>query len=113
MLNEQIVPITIFGLNSGNTTYGHRFMAPAELVIDHASNYEKILKQAFVIGNFEKRTEKTWEVIRKTAESHDVRVDQDDALLTEIACLVEWPVGCVERLRSDSSRPLILHLLLQ
>ena len=93
MLNEQIVPVSIFGLNSGNTTYGHRFMAPAELVIDHASNYEKMLKQAFVMGNFEKRIEKTWEVIRKTAESHDVRVDQDDALLTEIACLVEWPVG--------------------
>jgi glycyl-tRNA synthetase beta chain len=93
MLNKQIVPVTIFGLKSGNTTYGHRFMAPAELVIDHASNYEKTLKQAFVIGNFEKRTEKTWEVIKKTAESHHVRVDQDEALLTEIACLVEWPVG--------------------
>ena len=68
MLNQQIVPITIFGLNSGNTTFGHRFMAPAELVIDHASNYEKILNQAFVIGNFNARTEKTWEVIQKTAE---------------------------------------------
>ena len=93
MLNEQIVPITIFGLNSGNTTFGHRFMAPAELVIDHASNYEKILNQAFVIGNFNARTQKTWEIIKKTAESHNVWVDQDDALLTEITCLVEWPVG--------------------
>ncbi|MBE58768.1 MAG: glycine--tRNA ligase subunit beta [Gammaproteobacteria bacterium] len=93
MLNERIVPITIFGLNSGNTTFGHRFMAPAELVIDHASNYEKILNQAFVIANFHARTDKTWEVIQKTAEIHDVWVDQDDALLTEITCLVEWPVA--------------------
>ena len=93
MLNQQIVPITVFGLNSGNTTFGHRFMAPAELVIDHASNYEMILNQAFVMGNFGKRTEKTWEVIKKMAETHHVCVEQDDALLTEISCLVEWPVG--------------------
>ena len=93
MLNERIVPITIFGLNSGNTTFGHRFMAPAKLVIDHASSYEKILNQAFVIANFHARTDKTWEVIQKTAETHDIWVDQDDTLLTEITCLVEWPVG--------------------
>ena len=27
------------------------------------------------------------------AETHHVCVEQDDALLTEISCLVEWPVG--------------------
>ena len=46
-----------------------------------------------MIGNFNARAEKTWEVIQKTAETHDVWVDQDEVLLTEITCLVEWPVG--------------------
>ena len=93
MLNEQIVPVSMFGLKSGNTSFGHRFMAPRELVIDHASNYEMILNQAFVIAHFEKRTEKTWEVIQNVAETQNVQVDKDDALLTEVTCLVEWPVG--------------------
>ena len=93
ILNEQVVPISIFGLKSGNTTFGHRFMAPGELVIDHASNYEMILSKAFVITHFEERIEKTWEVIQKVAKTQNVQVDKDDALLTEVACLVEWPVG--------------------
>ena len=93
MLNEQIVPVTVFKLESSNTTFGHRFMAPAKLVIDHASNYETILNQAFVIANFETRKARTWAVVKKTAKTNNVRIDKDDALLTEISCLVEWPVG--------------------
>ena len=108
MLDEQIVPITIFGLNSG-TTFGHRFMAPAELVIDHASNYEKILNQAFVIGNFNARTKKTWEVIKKTAETHSVWVDQDDAYLLKSRVLLNGRLGYVGNLKKNSFRPLIWH----
>ena len=93
MLNKYIVPISIFGLKSGNTTFGHRFMAPGELVIDHASNYEMILRKAFVLAHFEDRREGTWDVIQKVAKTQNVHVDKDDALLTEVTCLVEWPVG--------------------
>ena len=62
-------------------------------MIDHASNYEMILRKAFVIAHFEDRREGTWDVIQKVAKTQNVHVDKDDALLTEVTCLVEWPVG--------------------
>jgi glycyl-tRNA synthetase beta chain len=93
MLDNAIVPFTLFGLESGNETFGHRFMAPGSIQIKSATEYRERLKSAYVIADFEARKEATWATIQSTAESNGVTVETDDQLLTEINCLVEWPVG--------------------
>ncbi|NCX49283.1 MAG: glycine--tRNA ligase subunit beta [Gammaproteobacteria bacterium] len=93
MLDNAIVPVTLFGLESGNETFGHRFMAPESIQLKSATEYRQRLKSAYVIADFEARKAATWATIQSTAESNGVTVEADDKLLTEINCLVEWPVG--------------------
>ena len=93
MLDNAIVPVTLFGLESGNETFGHRFMAPKSIQLKSATEYRQRLKSAYVIADFEARKAATWATIQSTAESNGVTVEADDKLLTEINCLVEWPVG--------------------
>ena len=53
---NQIVPVSVLGLNSSNTTIGHRFLSSGEIVINHADDYEKnLLDQGKVIASFENR----------------------------------------------------------
>ena len=93
VLDNAIVPLTVFGIESGNKTFGHRFMAPASIELQSASEYRNRLIEAFVIADFEARKAATWLTIQSTAESNGVTVEADNTLLTEINCLVEWPVG--------------------
>ena len=93
MLDNTIVPLTVFGLESNNETFGHRFMAPASIQLPSASEYREQLMSAYVIADFSDRKKATWAAIQSTAESNGVTVEADDKLLTEINCLVEWPVG--------------------
>jgi glycyl-tRNA synthetase beta chain len=93
VLDSVIVPFTVFGIESGNTTFGHRFMAPESITLQSASEYHERLIGSYVIADFEARKAATWSTIQSTAESNGVTVEADDTLLTEINCLVEWPVG--------------------
>ncbi len=93
VLDSVIVPFTVFGIESGNTTFGHRFMAPGSITLQSASEYRERLIGSYVIADFEARKAATWSTIQSTAESNGVTVEADDTLLTEINCLVEWPVG--------------------
>ena len=93
MLDEAIVPLTLFGLQSGNVTFGHRFMAPASIELTAANKYHERLRDAYVIADFATRKAETWRTIQSTATANGVSVNSDDKLLTEINCLVEWPVG--------------------
>lgn len=93
MIDDQVVPMTLFGLNSGRQTLGHRFMSPDPMTIDHASQYHRHLTNAYVIANFEHRQRATWATIQQSAQKHGVAVELDEGLLTEINCLVEWPVA--------------------
>ena len=93
MLDNAVVPFTAFGLESNNQTFGHRFMAPGSIRLTTASEYRERLMSAYVIADFEARKAATWSTIQSTAASNGVTVEADDKLLTEINCLVEWPVG--------------------
>lgn len=91
--NEHIVPISMFGLTAGRVSYGHRFHAPDEIELEDSNHYFKKLQQAFVIPEFERRKQRVWESISSKAKSKSLTVEKDDALLTEVSCLVEWPIA--------------------
>ncbi len=100
MIGDQVVPATILGLPTGNTTRGHRFHAPQELEISLPSEYASILaEQGFVIADFAQRRERIREQVARVADSFDVRPVIDEALLDEVTALNEWPnalAGCFD-----------------
>ena len=93
MLGSDHVPATLIGMPSGTTTYGHRFMAPGAIKLNHAGEYAERLKdEGWVIVDFDERRQLIKEMVEGAARGCGGAVVSDDELLSEIAALVEWPV---------------------
>lgn len=93
MLDNEVVPVELFGLSAGRTTFGHRFHAPDAIQLEHATDYQRAMQNAFVVASLESRKEACWKSIQQVAADHQLQVEPDESLLEEIACLVEWPVA--------------------
>ena len=92
MLDGQIVPFEVEGLRSGETSFGHRFMAPAALPIAHAKDYLGTLEKAFVLSDAPVREAMVMEGASALAKSVGCTLVEDSGLMRETAGLVEWPV---------------------
>src|SRR5687767_9490479 len=49
---KRVIPGSVLGLQSGNRTLGHRFLAKGPLTIASADDYERTLRDAQVIADF-------------------------------------------------------------
>jgi glycyl-tRNA synthetase beta chain len=89
---DAVVPLSLLGLASGRATLGHRFLSNGQPIdIADASQYAAVLKeQGKVVANPDERKE----TIRAQllAKAGDDQVLMPEALLDEVAALVEWPV---------------------
>ena len=95
LYGADVVPATVLGVTAGAHTRGHRFMAPKEIKITSPAGYAKALKdRGKVIASFLERRaliEAALAVAEGVAGA-GARAVKDDALLDEVAALVEWPV---------------------
>lgn len=111
LLGDDVVPATILGKESGRVSYGHRFHAPALVEIKNADAYLSTLEQSYVIADFAKRKAIIAENVAVQAKALNGVALMDDALLEEVASLVEWPVVLVgsfeERFLQVPAEPLI------
>jgi glycyl-tRNA synthetase beta chain len=88
----EIVPFEIDGIVSGNTTRGHRFLAPGEITVRRFDDYVPALERAKVVLDSARRREIILNDARDLAFAQGLDLVEDDALLDEVAGLVEWPV---------------------
>ena len=87
---SRVLPITALGITASNTTEGHRFMSSGPIAIQNAIDYERQLEQdGKVIASFAKRRESIKKELEKAANTDKVLMP--DALLDEVAALVEYP----------------------
>jgi len=87
---DNILNISALGIDAANQTEGHRFLAPGNLSIGNADQYESDLKsKAKVIPSFNQRRAQIEAALLKTAG--DDLVLMPDSLLDEVTALVEWP----------------------
>jgi glycyl-tRNA synthetase beta chain len=94
MIDNEVVDTEIFGLRSGNQSFGHRFHAPLGLEIPTARDYEEILlSQGLVIASFEKRRDKIRLLVEQSAVRLGGLAHIEDSLLDEVTALVEYPVA--------------------
>jgi len=92
LYGSEVVKLTSLGLNSGRTIQGHRFHGEARFELDHADNYASALEAHYVVADFMTRKNKVRLQLQDAAETLSLTPDFDEALLEEIASLVEWPV---------------------
>jgi glycyl-tRNA synthetase beta chain len=89
-------------LKCGNTTFGHRFMAPAPFEVRSAAEYRDKLRGASVIVDPIERRERIRQEARALAAAHDLTLKEDEGLLDEVTGLVEWPVPLLGRIDAES-----------
>ena len=86
------VPLDIDGIAAGNTTEGHRFMAPGRFAVTSFEDYQARLKRAHVLLDPAERAEAIWHDATQRAFALGFELVEDRGLLAEVAGLVEWPV---------------------
>ncbi|WP_109312010.1 glycine--tRNA ligase subunit beta [Ruegeria sp. AU67] len=97
----QVVPMEIEGIKSGDTTEGHRFMAPGRFAVSSFEDYAAKLKRAFVVLSPAERAEHIWNDAQNLAFAAGLEVVDDKGLLAEVAGLVEWPVVLMGRIDDE------------
>ncbi len=92
LLDDQLIPLQLLGLQSGRTTLGHRFLSKqAELTIASADNYAATLEtEGLVIASFAARKENIKAALLAAAGTDQILMPE--SLLDEVTALVEWPV---------------------
>src|SRR5699024_10603142 len=89
LYGNEIVPFEITKVETSNVTYGHRFLGES-VTLGDAMDYEKKLKENFVIADAKERKARILEGIDELQnDQFQVSVDQD--LLAEVTNLVEYP----------------------
>ena len=88
-----VVPASVLDLQSGNSTLGHRFLSDGPITIQNADSYaEQMREQGKVIASFATRKAAIQTALNQHAGRLNATVAADEALLDEVAALVEWPV---------------------
>lgn len=96
-----VVPLDIDGIQSGDSTEGHRFMGQTAFAVTSFEDYASKLKTAHVILSAEDRADHIWADATNQAFAQGLEVVEDAALLAEVAGLVEWPVVLMGDIAED------------
>jgi len=87
-----VVKFAVDGIEAGQTTYGHRFMAPGPISVRRFEDYEAKLLDAKVVVDPERRKDAILTDAKQLAFAQGYELVEDQVLLDEVSGLVEWPV---------------------
>ncbi len=87
-----VVKFEIDGIATGQTTFGHRFMAPQAISVRRFEDYEAKLLDGKVVLDPERRKDTIVTDAKQLAFAQGFELVEDQVLLDEVAGLVEWPV---------------------
>jgi len=87
-----VVKFSVDGIEAGQTTYGHRFLAPSAISVRRFEDYEAKLLNAKVVLDPDRRKDAILTDAKQLAFAQGFELVEDQNLLDEVAGLVEWPV---------------------
>jgi glycyl-tRNA synthetase beta chain len=88
-----VVKFAVDDIEVGQTTFGHRFMAPAAIPVRRFEDYEAKLLDAKVVLDPDRRKDTIVTDAKQLAFAQGFELVEDQVLLDEVAGLVEWPVA--------------------
>jgi glycyl-tRNA synthetase beta chain len=107
LLDGAVVPFDLrdgnddgHGLASGDTTEGHRFLAPAPFSVRSVEAWREGLRAHRVIVDAAERRGVIARGLHALATARGLTLVEDPGLLDEVAGLVEWPVPLLGRIDS-------------
>ncbi|QDL96059.1 glycine--tRNA ligase subunit beta [Rhodopseudomonas palustris] len=87
-----VVHFNVDGIEAGQTTRGHRFMAPDAFEVRRFEDYEAKLFAAKVVLDSARRKDIILADAKTLAQAQNYELVEDQGLLDEVSGLVEWPV---------------------
>jgi glycyl-tRNA synthetase beta chain len=87
-----VVKFSVDGIEAGQTTYGHRFLAPSAISVRRFEDYEAKLLNAKVVLDPDRRKDTILTDAKQLAFAQGFELVEDQNLLDEVSGLVEWPV---------------------
>jgi glycyl-tRNA synthetase beta chain len=89
----EVVRFSVDGIESGSTTFGHRFMAPEKIDARRFDDYVPALERAYVVLDAARRRDIILHDAKNLAMAQGLELVEDAGLLEEVGGLVEWPVA--------------------
>ena len=96
--DRQTIPFEFAHLVAGDSTAGHRHLAPERFDVVDEADYRRKLWQGYVILDAAERANMIRRDLDRLAAAEGLKVKQDEALLAENAGLVERPVVLLGRI---------------
>lgn len=92
VLDREVVPFAIEGVQSGDITEGHRFMGDAKpFQARDFDEYVAGLEAHYVVLDVEERKQRILEGCKTLCFARHLELVEDQGLLDEVAGLAEWP----------------------
>lgn len=91
LFDGEIVPLTLAGVNSGSSTFGHRFLGNRTIEVRADAEYRRMLHENGVVLKFEDRLSVIENQLREQAAAADGILKPDADLARTMANEVEYP----------------------
>jgi glycyl-tRNA synthetase beta chain len=97
----EVVSCEFAGIQSGNTTKGHRFLSSGDITVRRFEDYEAALKKAHVVLDAAERAEIISNDLKQKAFALGLEPIEDIGLLNEVSGLAEWPVVLIGTIQDE------------
>ncbi len=91
LLGDEVLPASIYGVQSGASTRGHRFHDARDVTIAHPADYAAALAAAHVIVDPQARRERVRAEVSAAAAKQGGVARLPEDLIDEVSNLTEWP----------------------
>ena len=91
LLDDEILTFDAEGIKVSNISKGHRSLGSDTIVIDKIENYEKLLKENYVILRYKDRKDIILKGLNRLSSEVGGEYMKDEALLDEVINIVEYP----------------------
>ena len=105
LFGDEVIPFELLDLQSGRTSYGHRFHAPGAIDLATAGEYaQRIEQDGHVLADFDRRKAMIEEQTQAAGKKAGGVAQIDPDLLNEVTALVEWPEALMGSFDDDFLR---------
>ncbi|MFS0780878.1 glycine--tRNA ligase subunit beta [Bacillus sp. 1P06AnD] len=92
LFGDEVIPFSITDVATGKMSRGHRFLG-GEVEINVPADYERIMREQFVIADAAERKELVRNQLKQLEEDQNWVIPVDEDLLEEVNNLVEYPTA--------------------
>lgn len=93
LFGDEIIPLKIVDVESGNVSRSHRFYGSGDVVIERPETYIDQLRENYVMVDPKERKAVIKEQIAAIEKEKGVFVEKDEELLEEVVFLLEYPTA--------------------